>query len=636
MNLQSLLTLEEELIQKAIQKKYSNELADVFGSSTINTIDKINKELIGTSFGIPDLVHNELILNLIYTYLITNGLINVTEIICDFFECQKQSDFYFIEGIKSNEIPLLCEKLHIAYLNSKFEYKSGKFIRGKSKNNLIEKGAVYTKLNIVSEIVDTTLKNVIQNNSDLSDLAILDFACGSGRFYESIIHILASKHGISSSNSALKHVYAIDIDPVAINITRLKAINFLDEVTNEKISIISKHIILRNALVRESMFSEENNSLIATDLNGLTCGKFDAVVSNPPYLVLKINKNKDNNELVNKIQNQVQYFRNSGFYHYSIEGMLNYYQLSIETMLTMVKPNGEIGIICPSSLFADISATKLRKHLLLKHKLRKVNYFAEKEQLFDNVSQATTIFYLQKSGITNIIEIEENGEKFNVDLSLIKKLFPLQMEIPFISHNEWNILTKLSTVKKLKQISDVRNRRGELDLTLFKEFITSEKTTFRLVRGNMISEDGIKDINNEFVLESFINAKSSDYVKNDFKRKRLICQQISNVGLKKRLKFVFCDESDILGNSCNYLSADEKTLNRLNMVLNSSILNWRFKITSTNNHINNYEIDELPIVDLDLIDEKYKYNTQVELDEYIGQIYGLEIDEIKFIIEKVG
>lgn len=36
-------------------------------------------------------------------------------------------------------------------------------------------------------------------------------------------------------------------------------------------------------------------------------------------------------------------------------------------------------------------------------------------------------------------------------------------------------------------------------------------------------------------------------------------------------------------------------------ILNSSLLNWRFKITSTNNHINNYELDELPIINLDTV-----------------------------------
>jgi Alw26I/Eco31I/Esp3I family type II restriction m6 adenine DNA methyltransferase len=227
-------------------------------------------------------------------------------------------------------------------------------------------------------------------------------------------------------------------------------------------------------------------------------GQFDIVVSNPPYLVLKTNKNKG--ELSTKIQKQVAYFRNSGAYHYSVEGMLNYYQLSIEAILFMVKLNGEIGIICPTSLFADVSATKLRKHILLKHKLRGIKYFAEKEQLFENVTQATNIFYLQKSGITNSIEVEESGNKFTVELALVKQLFTDKMEIPFITEIEWKVLRKISDKKKLKQLLTVRNRRGELDLTLYKNYITTQKTPFRLVRGNMISQTGIKNINDEFVV----------------------------------------------------------------------------------------------------------------------------------------
>ena len=79
-----------------------------------------------------------------------------------------------------------------------------------------------------------------------------------------------------------------------------------------------------------------------------------------------------------------------------------------------------------------------------------------------------------------------------------------------------------------------------------------------------------------------------------------ICQQISNVDMQKRLKFVFCEKTDILGTP-NYIISTRQSedLKKLFFILNSELLNWRFKITSSNNHINNYELDELPIVDLD-------------------------------------
>jgi len=631
MNLRLLLLKEEQLIQNNINLKYNNEINDAFVMPISNIQKLVNDELCNTENGVAYKTHNDLIFSLISVFLSAKGFNH--EFCTKYFECNDDTVFYTFENIDITKIPALCEELHIAFLNSKFEYQKGKFIRVRSKNNLIEKGAVYTKPNIVHEIVETTLVNYVNNSTDLANIKILDFACGTGRFYESILLLLTTKYGFSNDETVLKHIFAIDIDMIAVNITRLKALSYLSEINAETIEIISQNILLRNALIHGGMFTDDY-SLKETDFFGLHYGKFDIVVSNPPYLVLKINKDKERGALSEKIQKQVAYFRNSGVYHYSVEGMLNYYQLSIETILSMVKAKGEIGIICPTSLFADISATKLRKHLLLKHKLRGIKYFAEKEQLFENITQATNIFYLQKAGTTNTIIVEESGNRFGVELSLVKKLFTEKMEIPFITETEWKVLEKISNKKKLKQISTIRNRRGELDLTLYKKYITNKKTPFRLVRGNMISETGIKNINEEFVDEAFLRIKSDDFVKNDFHKKRLVCQQISNTGLKKRLKFVFCNETDILGNSCNYLSSDESTLLKLNIILNSSLLNWRFKITSTNNHINNYELDELPIVDLHLIDENYNYQSQRELDEYVGKIYGLEQDELKLILQR--
>ena len=70
----------------------------------------------------------------------------------------------------------------------------------------------------------------------------------------------------------------------------------------------------------------------------------------------------------------------------------------------------------------------------------------------------------------------------------------------------------------------------------------------------MIGKDTIKYNDKEFVLDKFIDSKSEDYLDNDYNKKRLICQQISNIDTNKRLNFVFCKSNDILGNSCNYIN----------------------------------------------------------------------------------
>src|SRR5699024_12047436 len=50
---------------------------------------------------------------------------------------------------------------------------------------------------------------------------------------------------------------------------------------------------------------------------------------------------------------------------------------------------------------------------------------------------------------------------------------------------------------------------------------------------------------------------------------------------------------------CNFITVEENdnniTLYYLLGLLNSKLLNWYFKLFSSNNHINNYELDMLPI-----------------------------------------
>lgn len=616
MEIRTLIELEDKIIYQDAVALLNSE--DPFVALSSELIDSIKMQVPS----IATKVHHNILLNLISIY-VASKFANGEVVMQNCFE-NKLIDNYGISISDVEDIPYLCEQLHISFLNSKFtlNLKTSK-VRSKSKEQLIELGAVYTQSHIAKSIVDATLGNL---RNPISETRILDFACGTGRFYENII-----THFKNKKRAILSNIYAIDIDLNALFVTRLKALSFIDTITEEECRVLAHHIVLKDGLRKNNSFFPEPLHISSDDLDGLTESGFDAIVSNPPYLVLKPNKAKAGVGGTDKIQEQVTYYRTCGFYQYSIEGMLNLYQLAIERMLQMLKHGGELGIICPSTLFGDVSASKLRKHLLLRNNVRCIRFFAEKIPLFENVNQATNIFILQKGGETSNITISEENEVFEVNISLVKELFPENLEIPTIKSLEWDILRKLSSMKKLKQISSIRNRRGELDLTLCRDFITAVHTPYRLVRGNMIGESEVRNINGEYVKEEFIPTRSKEYRAFDFNRKRLICQQISNGGLRRRLKFIFCASSDILGNSCNYISADEDTLAKLFLILNSSILNWRFKITSSNNHINNYELDELPIVDLDKVDPKFTFSSQQELDDYIGTLYGLSKEEQRLI-----
>jgi len=611
--------LEEELITEQILKSFSNKHIP----TTPNTDLEVNK--------IFRSVHVKMINTLISYYMNECCLYYAN---CDFskyFEGKLELVDIIPSNIDIKSIPQICESLHISYLNCLYTFRKGKIIRKKSKANLLEVGAVYTQDQIANEIVCRTLSKV--DIADPTQIKILDFATGTGRFYKQIVLCLNKLFGIIPDHSILNNIYAVDIDPIALNICRLNAMSQIRALDTNKATIVAGHIILKNALIKEELF-ENKMAINHKDFNGLFFNGFHAIVSNPPYLVLKPNKKKMDADTVENINNMVKYFRNSPNYKYSIEGMLNLYQLSLEAMLGMLRNGGEMGVICPSTLFADISASSLRKYLLSKNNVTYIKYFSEDNPLFENITQATCIFHLTKGKSTKNIKIVQGSKEYNISLIDVKQVFKTNWEIPSIEKIEWNILKKLLSLPLLKSQSAIRNKRGELDLSFYRDYITNKPTKLRLVRGNMLIGDTINDINHEYVIPEFLKKKSVEYIKYDYGKKRLVCQQISNQTQKIRLKFVECQKNDILGNSCNYITVNNAFLLPMKVLLNSALLNWRFKITSTNNHINNYELDELPIIDLNLITSEILNLDEVDRDKKICSLYGLKETETNFIISQ--
>ena len=639
-----ILLKEEQLISKEIKSEILSEQNELIQISQ-SDLELINSNLLridASNFAFK--AHKQIIDSLI-TVFINSKFHNQIDALKDVFHFGQINVFENVIEKYIFNIPDLLEELHVTFLNSAFSFEKGKIIRKRSKHHLKESGAVYTLKQITNEIVENTIGNCIQGGVSAQTITCLDFACGTGRFYFEALETLKSKYNLQIQQIICKNLFAVDNDEIALSILRCKILSLFTELDIDLINALTTNIINRNALIPKTNLLQEltNNINLSDDFNNITAkGGFDVVFSNPPYYLLKVNKKDDDKKLndyyinlQNRIINEIKYFRTSGFYQYSIEGMLNYYQLSIEMIIRLTKQKGQIGIICPSSLFADLTSTKLRKYILNSHKLYFIRYYPEASKLFDNVIQSTVIFYLQKSCKTDKINIEILNNSFDIDLNTIKNIFPSNLEIPLIDKTGWNILTKISKYKKLKDISYIRNRRGELDLTLYKSFISNENTGWRLVRGNMITDKGVINKNNEFVeIEGFLNKKSVDFKNYDLNNERLICQQISNIDMKRRLKFVFCEKTDILGNSCNYIVSTRKQadLKKLYNILNSSLLNWRFKITSSNNHINNYELDELPIIDLDNIELNDFSKNEYENDKIVCFLYGLTQTETMYIL----
>ena len=385
-------------------------------------------------------------------------------------------------------------------------------------------------------------------------------------------------------------------------------------------------------------------------------------MTNPPYKLLKANGNKYEDELNSNqhaihIKNILDFIRVNDIYKFN-QGTLNYYKIFLEEILeNYTHSSSRIGAIIPITLLNDKQSELLRKRIINKYKLFKIYIIPEKNEFFPDISQAFCFFALDKKEPGNIIRINPEvinqndfaNEGVEVNIDHIEKISDTS---PIVIENEigWRILQKLNNFPKLGDLASVFNARGELDLTLDKGYITKEKTLLPLLRGNNINEFSYT-LGELFTDEKFIErvAEKNKYIL----KERLVCQQISNIHLEKRLKFTKIPENIVLGNSCNFLTFSESlfgnqevSLDYLLGILNSLLLNWRFKVTNSNNHISNYELAGLPIALPSIVDKKEieklvssikKSNNSeniYDLNMKVFNLYGLDKEEIDYVLGK--
>jgi adenine-specific DNA-methyltransferase len=129
-------------------------------------------------------------------------------------------------------------------------------------------------------------------------------------------------------------------------------------------------------------------------------------------------------------------------------------------------------------------------------------------------------------------------------------------------------------------------------------------------------------------------------------------QGITGINERTRLKMTLIEGGMFCTNSVNYilLNNTEISPKYLLAVLNSALLNFVFKKTSTNSNVNGYEIDNLPIKKADTaVQEKSsilvnrilsakKRNPKAdataleqEIDQLVYQLYDLTPEEIAVV-----
>ena len=436
----------------------------------------------------------------------------------------------------------------------------------------------------------------------------LDPACGAGAL---LVGLLVQAYVLGVK---IERLTAIELDPLTA------------ELADSNLARLAQHLD-SHAAIRVLNADALDVLGDASEFSGAV----DCVVMNPPYGRIKFVKSVLTNDetktgtLRRSKEDQAESWKE----HYARVshkarhiaasmnlggGTLDYQRLFFGLALSTLAQDGRMAVISPNSWMGDHNSAALRRRLFDGRLIREVVVCPEALGLFPTVNQATAIAVLSAEGSGRDFSLKtvrasdmSEASSYRVTYESVGIMDRRRWRIPVLDSESHSIFEHLASRPRIGDADCVRNLRGELDLTLGAKYISADVTSHRLVRGDHIERFVLRDPKvsdrSGYVDRAFIEAHRKAPKHEDHLHPRIAGRQVSYLGKKRRLSFAMVPEEVVLGNSCNYLRVlppfDGAGNHSLLVQLNSIVVEWFFRVFNSNNHVANYEIDDLPLIPFD-------------------------------------
>jgi Alw26I/Eco31I/Esp3I family type II restriction m6 adenine DNA methyltransferase len=334
---------------------------------------------------------------------------------------------------------------------------------------------------------------------------------------------------------------------------------------------------------------------------------FDVVIANPPYDVLNITEGQRISPTL------LETIRTMPVYKITLGGKLNFFRLFIAFAFSLMRKTGVLTYIIPYAFMCDRSAKALREFVLTEKQLKFIEAFPERDnpnkRLFEAVKMSTCIVCIRNTREDILFPVRTHYSReislgvptVHVNNSIIKSIDPENLSIPLMSDSDL-VIVKHVLRNAPTRLSDFgRCYEGEVNLTFHKKFLTSKDSLAPMIKGAAIqryqileemSQGEIQYLNSTAFLKYNTSPKSKHH-----KFRRIVMQGITGVNEAVRLKMTIINSGIFCGNSANYILIEDSSLQQeyLLALLNSRLMNWYFKLFSTNSNVNGYQVDNLPI-----------------------------------------
>ena len=337
---------------------------------------------------------------------------------------------------------------------------------------------------------------------------------------------------------------------------------------------------------------------------------FDAVVGNPPYDVLATE------ELGYDISPLVKFFKTRPLNGPALRGKLNLYKLFICQAHTLGQQGSLFSFVVPMALLGDAQAVGLRQHMLENAKFQLVEAFPQKDdpnkRVFTEAKLATCIFVCATKGPTRDFQvtthsgahISGDSDTHRVTRSEVALFNSTNLTIVACPSKDWDIVTAILSCQDMTRLGQyVKFFQGEINETneTAKGTINTRGFGQRLIRGANVTlyaaREASQGQNLYVAVDKFLEGKSSDSKAYHHKLQRVVYQGNAPQNNFRRIIAAPVGPGEFCAYTVNYCTASSSSLSLdlLLALLNSKILEWWFRLGSSNAHANEYQMNGLPV-----------------------------------------
>ena len=333
---------------------------------------------------------------------------------------------------------------------------------------------------------------------------------------------------------------------------------------------------------------------------------FNAVVGNPPYDVLSDKETGQDLAFVRR------YVREHPVLSLAATGKLNLYELFFARALYLCARRGSMAFILPMALLADSYALELRRFWLRRFFFRRIEAFPQKDdprrRVFREAKLPTAIVVVDATGAREgtVVShpgrvIEESARGYTATYDTLERVDPDTLSIPLAGSGDWHLAVRLidrPSCLPFRVIGEVN--QGEINETSMAHLLSEEPDGSPVARGGNIQPYHFipepKQGATKYVRrEAYLLELSDGSRKRDHETERLGFQRNAALDNYRRLIACMVPEGRFCFDSVNYIAESAYSLCAVLAHFNSELWEWRFRLASTNNHVNAYEIHALPV-----------------------------------------